>query len=87
MKRFSTETPDTNVSWKKYNVETYKLTELGMKIAAHLYNNLTEAQKKEIVEIKKRFGQMSLKNLLYFVYSTAPNKMLEKSKIKKKILG
>ena len=58
-----------------------------MKIAAHLYNNLTEAQKKEIVEIKKRFGQMSLKNLLYFVYSTAPNKMLEKSKIKKKILG
>lgn len=79
--------PDMNVSWKKYSVETYKLTALGMKIAAQLYNNLTEVQKKEITEIKKRFGQMTLKNLLYFVYSTAPNKMLEKSRIKKQVLG
>lgn len=79
--------PDMNVSWKKYNVETYKLTALGMKIAAQLYVNLTEDQQKEISEIKKKFGKMSLKNLLYFVYSTAPSKMLEKSKIKEKVLG
>lgn len=81
------EEPDMNVSWKKYPVETYKLTEIGMKIATQLYNNLTEAQKIEIKKIKKTFGEMNLKNLLYYVYSTAPGKMLAKSRIKNEILG
>ena len=81
------EESDINVSWKKYPVETYKLTDLGMKIAAQLYDNLTEPQKMKIKKIKKTFGEMSLKNLLYYVYSTAPTKMLEKSKIKKEVLG
>lgn len=81
------EEPDMNVSWKKYPVETYKLTEIGMKIAAQVYDNLTETQRAKIKQIKKTFGEMSLKNLLYYVYSRAPSKMLEKSRIKKEILG
>jgi len=85
-KIFEDET-DMKVSWKKYCVETYKLTDLGMRIASQIYNNLTDSQKTELITIKKRFGQMSLKNLLYFVYSTAPSNMLEKSKIRKQVLG
>jgi hypothetical protein len=75
------------VSWKKYPLETYKLTDLGMKIAAQLYSNLSIQQKEELKKIKKTFGTMSMKNLLYYVYSTAPSKMLEKSKIRKDVLG
>jgi hypothetical protein len=81
------EEPDMNVSWKKYPLETYQLTELGMKIAAQVYSNLSEPQKQELKRIKKTFGNMNLKNLLYYVYSTAPSKMLEKSKIKEDVLG
>lgn len=79
--------PDMDISWKKYSVETYKLTELGMIIAQKLYNSLTDSQRKRLTETKKTFGQMPLKNLLHFVYSTAPSKMLEKSKIRKQVLG
>lgn len=78
---------DMNVSWKKYPLETYQLSELGMKIAAQVYSNLSESQKQELKRIKKTFGNMNLKNLLFYVYSTAPSKMLEKSKIKEDVLG
>ena len=81
------EGPEIRISWKKYPLETYKLTELGMKIASQLYANLPESKKQELKKIKAKFGQMSLNNLLYYVYSTAPSRMLEKSKIKKDVLG
>jgi len=87
VERVFEEEPDMQVSWKKYPLETYKLTELGMRIAAQLYNNLTQSQREELKRVKGTFGEMSLKNLLYYVYSKAPSSMLEKSKIKKEVLG
>ena len=81
------EDPDVNVSWKKYPLETYELTPLGIKIAAELYSHLSTQQKDELKKIKKTFAIMSLRNLLYYVYSTAPSKMLEKSKIREDVLG
>jgi hypothetical protein len=86
-KVFEEEQPEVSVSWKKYALETYKLTEVGMKIAGQLYSNLGEPQKQELVRIKKTFGSMNLKNLLYYVYSIAPKNLLEKSKIKEEVLG
>jgi hypothetical protein len=81
------EAPGMNISWKKYPLETYELTPLGIKIASELYSNLSPSQKEELKKIKKTFSAMSLRNLLYYVYSTAPSKMLEKSKIKEDVLG
>jgi len=74
-----------NVSWKTYPIERYELTDRGMQIGSLLHNGLTEKQRVKLQEIKKTFGQISLKNLLHYVYSKYP-KMTERSKIREKIL-
>ncbi len=76
---------DKNVSWTTYAVENYELTNGGMEIGSMLYNGLTDKQRRQIESLKKTFGKMNLKNLLHYVYSKYP-KMIEKSKIKDKVL-
>lgn len=73
------------VSWKSYQVECYKLTEIGKKIGSFLYNGLTEKQQLKLTKTKKVFGDMSLRRLLHYVYSKYP-KMIEKSIIRDDIL-
>ena len=79
------EAKNMSISWKQYSIERYELTELGTKIGIALFKGLSESQKETIKTVKKKFGEMNLKNLLYYVYSKYP-KMTANSIIREKIL-
>lgn len=67
-------------------VSIYSLTENGIKVAQHLYDNLSETEKKNIEDIKKKFNHMALHNLIEYVYSRYRS-FTTRSKIKEKVLG
>lgn len=52
--------------------EVFKLTDLGREKALLLWNKLTEDEKRAIQDIKQKFNQLSLKQLLRYVYKKYP---------------
>lgn len=71
---------------KQKTVEIYKLNDRGKKVAEHLEKTLTSNEKRNIEGIKDRYNEMSLKELLQYVYTKYPDSTV-KSKIVNKILG
>ena len=59
----------------------FKLTEEGKRKALILWNKLPQNEKAKIIDIKKKFNNMSLKQLLRYVYKKYPE-FTEQSEIK-----
>ncbi|MCW6170857.1 MAG: hypothetical protein LVQ96_06765 [Thermoplasmatales archaeon] len=62
-----------------------KLTSEGFKIAASVWNDLNEFEKRQILDVKATFNYMSLKELLDTVYSRYP-KFTKRSALKKEVV-
>ncbi len=62
-----------------------RLTNEGFKIAASVWNNLTDFEKKQIFEVKATFNYMSLTELLDTIYSRYP-KFTKRSALKKEVV-
>ncbi|ARD85527.1 hypothetical protein FAD_1685 [Ferroplasma acidiphilum] len=62
-----------------------RLTNRGFKIAASVWNNLSDFEKQQIYYVKSTFNYMSLKELLDTVYSRYP-KFTKRSALKKEVV-
>ena len=71
---------------KPKTVEIYTLSAKGKKVAEVLFRDLSKNESDAIVGVKKRFNQVTLNDLLKYVYDRYP-KMIEKSKIMDQVLG
>ncbi len=67
-------------------VEIYSLTEKGMKVGRRTFERLSSEEQSLIRDIKRRYNQMELAELLKQVYKKYPG-MTRKSKILDEILG
>ncbi len=76
--------PEANL--KPKNVEIYGLTDKGRTIGEAVFRELTKEERNTIAAIKERFNQVSLNELLEYVYTRYP-RMIEKSKIMDQVLG
>ena len=52
--------------------EVFKLTEEGKQKALIIWNKLSNDEKNNIIEIKRKFNRMNLKQLLRYVYNNFP---------------
>jgi len=77
---------DDNPSDTDFSVDKYQLTSEGFEVSKLIYNGLTEKQKNKLIQIKKRWQNRDLSDLLHYVYTKYP-KTTEKSKIKRRILS
>lgn len=59
----------------------FALSDLGAKVAAELWNGLSNDNRNKIERIKSQFGSLTLKDLLRYVYKTYPD-MTVNSEIK-----
>ncbi len=73
-------------SMKPKSVEIYGLTDRGRTVGEAVFRELTKRDIDAITTIKRKFNQLSLNDLLEYVYKRYP-KMIEKSKIMDQILG
>jgi len=53
-------------------IEVFSLTEKGKKKAAGIWNRLIEGEKKSIINLKKKFNKMDLRQFLRYVYKKHP---------------
>ena len=67
-------------------VEVYALTDKGLQIGEKLFGTMSPAQRKALTDIKRRFNQIPLAELLKYVY-TNYRQMTSKSKILDDVLG
>ena len=76
----------TNESEKEYVEEMYFLTDIGVKyVESEIVPHLSENQQTIIEELKRRFNNASLKQILQYVYEKYPD-YIEKSIIKESVL-
>jgi uncharacterized protein YwgA len=68
------------------NNDIYQLSEIGIKVAQRVWDNLTGDKKTQIENIKKNFGSMPLRKLLRYVYDKYPD-MTVNSIIKESVYG
>ena len=54
------------------SVESFRLTKKGLEIAQKLADSLSEEDRKKFIDIKKRFNQLSLVQLINYVYKNYP---------------
>lgn len=76
---------DSDPTRTDFSVKRYQLTDEGFVIARLIWNGLTEQQKQDIFQLKMKWQERSLTELLHYVYKRYP-KTTEKSKIREKIL-
>src|SRR5712692_6444852 len=67
-------------------VEVYALTDKGLQIGEKRFGTMSPAQRKALTDIKRRFNQIPLTELLKYVY-TNYRQMTSKSKILDDVLG
>lgn len=60
---------------------TFELTEIGKKVASKIWEALPENERESIKYIKRKYGSLSLRELLRYVYKKYPD-MASKSEIK-----
>lgn len=70
---------------KERKIETFSLTEDGLKIGRVLWERLSQEERLAISNIKERYNHMSLHDLLRYVYSRY-GEFTGKSKIRRKVL-
>lgn len=63
------------------SVEKFELTEKGADLAQKIWNKLSAEEKKQILNIKKQFNKMNLRQFLRYVYKKYPE-YASKSEIK-----
>jgi len=68
------------------NMETFELTDDGIKVAETLFNSMDQQQREEIERVKSRFNSLDLRQLLRYVYKKYPESTTE-SKIKDYVLA
>jgi len=71
---------------KPKSVEIYGLTDRGEKVGEAIFKSLSKNERESIIDIKRRFNQAMLNDVLKYVYARYP-KMVEKSKIMDQVLG
>ena len=69
----------------KISFDELRLTEEGFKTAASVWNNLTDFEKQQILDVKTTFNYLSLTDLLDTVYSRYP-KFTKRSALKKEVV-
>lgn len=62
---------------KEAGVEVFSLTTTGRSKALNIWNRLSKEEKDGIVDLKKRFNTMSLKQFLRYVYQKYPQYTIE----------
>ena len=67
-------------------VEIYGLSSKGRVIGKAVFGELNSRERDAVIDIKKRFNQVSLNELLRYIYVRYP-KMVEKSRIMDQLLG
>lgn len=65
-------------------VKVYKLTEKGKKVGRALFESLPSSKRTSLVEIKVKFNQEPLKDLIRYVYKSFP-KMTTESRVLKEL--
>jgi uncharacterized protein YwgA len=80
------EESDANVVEGNKNMEVYELTDDGIKVANALFHSLDPQKQKEITELKDRFNDANLRQLLRYVYRKYPESTTE-SKIKDYVMA
>jgi len=70
---------------RERKIETFSLTEDGLKIGSVLWERLSQEEKLAITNIKEKYNHMSLHDLLKYTYSRY-GEYTRKSKIRKKVL-
>ena len=68
------------------DVEIYGLSGKGKVIGKAVFGELNSSERDAVIDIKKRFNQVSLNELLRYIYERYP-KMVEKSRIMDQVLG
>lgn len=71
---------------KPGKVEIYSLTDRGVRVGERVFAMLSRDERKAIRELKRRFNQMPLPDLLKYVYSNY-RRMTSKSKILDEVFG
>lgn len=77
---------DSNAVEQAGNMETFELTDDGIKVAETLFNSMDQQQREEIERVKSRFNSLDLRQLLRYVYKKYPESTTE-SKIKDYVLA
>jgi hypothetical protein len=73
-----------NSSANDKSTEQFRLSEAGRHKALEIWNRLTSEEKTSIIQIKKRFNGMNLRQLLRYVYQKYP-KYASESEIKESL--
>lgn len=69
----------------KFGTSTFELTDIGKKVAAKVWDSLPSKEQDAIQNVKAKYGDLTLKDLLRYVYKTYPD-MAVKSEIKHQLL-
>jgi hypothetical protein len=70
----------------EFQEELFRLSEKGVAFTKHLYDQLSDSQKKLMREFKARTNKVNLRALLQYVYTNYPDQVV-KSKIRESVLG
>ncbi len=61
-----------NISTTEKGTEIFKLTDAGKSKAQKVWSKLSEEEKQDIIELKRKFNTINLKQLLRYVYQKFP---------------
>lgn len=66
-------TEDSSQQISNETNKAFKLTDKGFRVAEHVWNDLTDIERDSFEAIKQKYGKLSLKQLLKYVYAQYPD--------------